>query len=885
MKTHLLPWILVLAPGMALAQENNEALVAKQLTLYYEKGTSPPWEAAVEQLTAKQPQQRDGAAKYLVALLQQAQTDEVSGKAPWHATPFWGSSGENPARNLRRDIAAALAKAKASTATLTVVKWYLDFEKLAHFQKVAFKAVDKVAGDEAGKFCASLLDPAHENSAVVVAALKQIGKRKTAIPDAVLKSLCDHHRPSVRDAARTLNKDLGGAEPAPFDGAKAVQRPALAKLMADIGVLLDETAPMDAEFVKVTTKWSAKGETETYTKRGWLVKVNDDSFVVLTPFGHRETFPKEKTTKKSNGDVVVKNTWVKYAIADEVKRVVDLRKKNDPDFELSERGGLTGQFQGSGVGVYEIMLAHWLYATKRYELCAQILLPALDTVYADRHVVEMARHRFGETAGYKMLVAFVGDRDFSEALRLANALVQHYPGTRFHHYAVKLAKELPQRGDDFKKLKLPTPAEWTNLKKKLNRTKQIEFLAERIRLLNCFQHGQPGGYSLSEKQFAEPCGLSRNAAWGLAQGKTHVINPYVELIGGREGYFQTDDERAFKGMELTVADIPILAPHLRDDWHLLCVSFWRDFAPDRHLETTRPLFVEIINGLAKKDICSASEIEKMIPAAREKEIERIINWAKKNLKKSDGDLLLEGLEAEWQPDKVHWYWLKTRFTRLIELKEKRAVPLLHRHLDDPKTSSEEVCFILSFGRQLDAESFKKKAEKLVVHDDLRIQQQAALILHATGERKLSHEAFTRVLEKGYIGYGGELQTPEVLNTLVKENTPAARKVLIRITQNPRLLDLDWDRAWLLRILAEAKLPEAYLYYVPLLEIKGSKIGKSQYAKDVVVAEIIADEIVRYFMPKDPELIRIKEMFPKAADQIAPLKEWLKAKAKVAASEK
>jgi hypothetical protein len=37
-----------------------------------------------------------------------------------------------------------------------------------------------------------------------------------------------------------------------------------------------------------------------------------------------------------------------------------LRAKGDPDFQLSERGVLTGQFQGRAAGVYEVTLAHWL---------------------------------------------------------------------------------------------------------------------------------------------------------------------------------------------------------------------------------------------------------------------------------------------------------------------------------------------------------------------------------------------------------------------------------------------------------------------------------------------------------------------------------------------
>src|SRR5207237_406869 len=45
------------------------------------------------------------------------------------------------------------------------------------------------------------------------------------------------------------------------------------------------------------------------------------------------------------------------------------------------------------------------------------------------------------------------------------------------------------------------------------------------------------------------------------------------------------------------------APFLRHDWHFLCVSFWRDLSPDRHLGRTRPLFGSIIDGLAKRELC------------------------------------------------------------------------------------------------------------------------------------------------------------------------------------------------------------------------------------------------------------------------------------------
>src|SRR5207248_343601 len=64
----------------------------------------------------------------------------------------------------------------------------------------------------------------------------------------------------------------------------------------------------------------------------------------------------------------------------------------------------------------------------------------------------------------RMLIAFVGDRDYDEALRLAQLINERYRDP-FLFYSKALAEQLPRRMDDFTKLKLPPPAEWTALKK------------------------------------------------------------------------------------------------------------------------------------------------------------------------------------------------------------------------------------------------------------------------------------------------------------------------------------------------------------------------------------------------------------------------------------
>ena len=172
-----------------------------------------------------------------------------------------------------------------------------------------------------------------------------------------------------------------------------------------------------------------------------------------------------------------------------------------------------------------------------------------------------------------------------------------------------------------------------------------------MRLLNRFQWGQPGGYSSGSTQYAEPCGLSANAARGTQPGKTEVINPVSELTGQR-GFFIREDNKD-RGLDLKVADIPTLVPYLREDWYVLCVSFWRDFHPNRDLGTSRPCFARWINELAQHDLCELSKFEKMTPKEQDAHLKKIIAWAEANKDKTEEDLLANAVRAAMEK-KAHW---------------------------------------------------------------------------------------------------------------------------------------------------------------------------------------------------------------------------------------
>jgi hypothetical protein len=92
MRTSVLPCLVFLFAANLTLSQTIDTVVTKELKTYYEKGKTPPWADAIKNLTAEAPAQQATAAKYLVALLDQAQSDELSGKAPWRATPFCAST-------------------------------------------------------------------------------------------------------------------------------------------------------------------------------------------------------------------------------------------------------------------------------------------------------------------------------------------------------------------------------------------------------------------------------------------------------------------------------------------------------------------------------------------------------------------------------------------------------------------------------------------------------------------------------------------------------------------------------------------------------------------------------------------------------------------------
>jgi hypothetical protein len=732
----------VFLPNAPAAEAETE--IQRQLRACYgDHRLQPPWRKAVDQLSAEDTKARGEAARYLVALLTQALADERAATPPEEFNPWRRRYSQHPAYYIHCEIAEEVAKRPRSPAALPVFRWYLDNAPDPNQQADVFDGMDKLEGKEVDDFRISLLSPPHRNAAVVVAALRQLGKRKAPVPADKLLPLCQHYRATIREEARKLNVQQKGAAPGPFDPVAAIKSEAISKLMERIGKKIVEPAPSNATWVHITNKeFNQINRFHAQLDGGWLVKDSPDTFVVLSASGWKETF--SKSPKEIAGATVSgESRFVEEKIEKAVGQLLDHRKEYLQQYQDELDRGVRRIYDLGFVHLDEALVGEWLYRCKRYDLAAQIILPAIDADYLHDYMVDVVRHGLSKNYSYQMLSAFVGRRDYEATLKLAQLVRDRFPGTEFHKYAVGLAEQLPKRRDDFQQLKLPTAGEWTGVKAKLSRAEQIDYLCRRLRLLNCFQWSQPGKVRYAETQYAEAQGMERDAAWGGHGGKTEVINPLTELAGEFEG--EVDPGATIRGgLGLTAPDIPALAPHLREDWYMPTISFFRSFATGRHLHRVRPLLASIINNLAKRKLVDVEKFAKLTDAERGQEIERIIQWAKENANKPVLDLNREAVRDAIKAG-TPWRQVAPNVDALIKAQSPEALPALLHYLDVKATYSVDKRDILRNCRKLDAKASKEQARRCLADKDICVQAQAAATLLKAGETKEAQAALVKVV--------------------------------------------------------------------------------------------------------------------------------------------
>lgn len=249
---------------------------------------------------------------------------------------------------------------------------------------------------------------------------------------------------------------------------------------------------------------------------------------------------------------------------------------------LSPRGMLTAQFEPGFVSLRELQAALALDRAGRVDDAHRILTPRHAEVPDARWLEWAARDLIGHQLHQLMLDRWVEQRDLQGALQLARVLAtEAFDGFGYQPRAKGLLRELEQRRDDYAAFSLPTAGEWERRRRGMSRPAQIAWLAERVRLINTLQWGQPGGVNHLDPQYGRA--FSELLTRGRDTWAEHErINPLSELLAlaPRKG-----EERA------------LLEPYRRSRAHLALYSYWRDFHPARELHTVGEAVVWLLAEL------------------------------------------------------------------------------------------------------------------------------------------------------------------------------------------------------------------------------------------------------------------------------------------------
>jgi len=712
LRSRILPSLVipVLVAGWVLpAWADSDSALRVELQAYYQNPESdrpPVINAALEQLDSDDRQEGEKGAAILVAALQMLLDDEATHPGRVVQTPYWGVGAErkeSSARALRSSIMdVVISYFPRDHVFLPVLSWVLRHETIEESLKDAVIVLHDIPGDQATSIFVEVVEKGSAPSAVLVSAMSNVIERDPDKAAVLLRRYANHRDPAVRETARAFLSGRGETL-APFDSAAALAP--LKEVLQQVVELLPEPIT-SAPFVSIRyrEKNPYGGESIERVTRGFELPAADPStYRLLTVF--LEYVVIERTTPLLGDD------RREIPVEEEVARVESIRARvnagdDDAADELSEDGGLTGQFQPRSISGYEILLAAELLERGDAARAARVLLPPLGTLGRDDSLLPIVRSQLGTQLTHGMLELFVGERDYPAALRRAQQITSRFGASADGSIASVLAEQLPNRLDEFVTFRMPTEEEWKSLSKGLTRKQQIDYLCDHIRILNAFQAGQPGGVDFDGPQYAEPSGLI-DAAWSGDRGKTEVLNPLVAL----------------DALDLNIADIEVLAPHLLDERVLPTVGFWRDFSPRRETYRVAEIVSWKIDAVAHEKVAHLKELASLDKAGKAAAVARIVEWSRANSGMSRKEKILDLVSkaAEWK-DINYSLMREIRELHLVE-----ALPLLFRFLDQPDTNDRVRMDILRQCADVDGEKTAKVATRYLESGDSGLRLYAAVL--------------------------------------------------------------------------------------------------------------------------------------------------------------
>lgn len=407
--------------------------------------------------------------------------------------------------------------------------------------------------------------------------------------------------------------------------------------------------------------------------------------------------------------------------------------------------------------VAEVFAALWLKERRFDSLSKQF-----DKVYQSDEYRRWILSDFAALYFDEMLEELSLSRNYKKAIAygefLSSELFSSYEdfGT-----ARKLTAQLQSRVEDFVTLKLPDSGTWLNYKEEHSREEQINYLLQRLRILNCVQDGQPGGISYLAPQSSasfEIVNRHNENFWEL--NDLSVVNPVRELIN----------------LQMSPLEVKHVVPYLLSEDYIPSYTYHRDFFPDRTLHRVSWVVADIIFKTTQQQFLKVREFDTMTLKQKEEVVENILKWCDSQNGKTASEITHEILQKS-----TKWNEFYPTLKRAYAAKEPYLTKLLVARFKDfsdegfptQQGTIANYLFLVDTGTQVDV------VKSWMETDDDWVKYWASLYLlkNSEADKAKSFSALAQILEK----CDGNTFYPEAMDELLKQGSEGlaiAEKVLL-----------------------------------------------------------------------------------------------------------
>ena len=680
--------------------------VFNELDDYYLTGKAPDYMSWLDGLSSKDSLEQYNSGQYLLAAFRQLHDDEINGWDKRIDSPFWGVGSYSMAGSLMDTLIKKFNIKAAGFGSLPPALWLLNDSTNLKNREIGLAILKKINPPNLPDIIREQLNDQFTNNKTTVMLLNAIGEMKYKDMTELVLDFSFCFRDSVRYTAREVLEQLDYQyEIDDFDPVDMVPD-WLDGQMKLIPQMIMDTIPENAKWVTIerSDEYKKKYELGLHKFSGWLLGQDSLEYNLLDYFA-RNVGIKKSAVKFEEGD-----------FEDDIDYFDEIRSSKDFDAmgQLSSKY-TTSFYEPYAIKLPEALVSAWAWERGEKDAAAKLIHNRINLMDDDKMFLPIVRDYLGNYYHIAMLAAFSYERDYAKTIELANHISKPiFNGYYYQDRAIELKEQLQKRLDDFKTFSLPTEEEWNKFVNENSKEQQIKYLANRLRLLNCFQPGQPAGISYSDPQYG-----TTGPDWNMDDSLKPlvIINPYNELIK----------------MELSPGDLINLIPYINDNNYIPSFSYWRDFTPGRTLHRVSWVAATIINYSAKNSLVDLKLFVKLSDANKEKYIDSLITWCRENSDKTMKELLLSSMK-----NTNDWKEFSRRAGEAVSRGYSGTLPILVERFDDftderafpgPNAEIVRLAYDLNDSGSVDA------ARKWLKNEDKDVVFWSAMILLNHGDRQ------------------------------------------------------------------------------------------------------------------------------------------------------